>query len=80
MIYNKAYDLRMIDQSIARFSSYHLLVPRRWDCAMLAYSKNVGEWNEYRGDFKWQKLQGGDHSALGDCRATLEVIKKMAEG
>jgi DNA polymerase III subunit epsilon len=80
VIYNKAYDLRMIDQSIARFSSYPLLVPRRWDCAMLAYSKYVGEWNDYRGDFKWQKLQGGDHSALGDCRATLEVIKKMAGG
>jgi DNA polymerase-3 subunit epsilon len=47
---------------------------------MLAYSKYVGEWNDYRKDFKWQKLQGGDHSALGDCRATLEVIKKMAKG
>jgi DNA polymerase-3 subunit epsilon len=80
VIYNKAYDMRLIDQSIARFSSYPLLVPLRWDCAMLAYSKYVGEWNDYRKDFKWQKLQGGDHSALGDCRATLEVIKKMAKG
>lgn len=80
VIYNKAYDMRLIDQSITRFSSYPLLVPLRWDCAMLAYSKYVGEWNDYRKDFKWQKLQGGDHSALGDCRATLEVIKKMARG
>jgi DNA polymerase-3 subunit epsilon len=80
VIYNKAYDMRLIDQSIARFSSYPLLVPLSWDCAMLAYSKYVGEWNDYRKDFKWQKLQGGDHSALGDCRATLEVIKKMAKG
>ena len=80
VIYNKAYDLRLIDQSIARFSSYPPLVPQRWDCAMLAYSKYVGEWNDHRKDFKWQKLQGGDHSALGDCRATLEVIKKMAAG
>ena len=80
VIYNKAYDMRLIDQSITRFSSYPLLVPLSWDCAMLAYSKYVGEWNDYRKDFKWQKLQGGDHSALGDCRATLEVIKKMARG
>jgi hypothetical protein len=26
----------------------------------------------------WQPLTGGNHSALGDCQATLKVIKEMA--
>lgn len=30
------------------------------------------------GNNRWQKLPGGDHSALGDARATLAVIRKMA--
>lgn len=28
---------------------------------------------------RWQPLPGGDHSALGDARATLAVLKRMAE-
>ena len=27
---------------------------------------------------RWQKLPGGDHSALGDCRATLAILHEMA--
>jgi DNA polymerase-3 subunit epsilon len=56
------------------------LLPVRWECATLRvkHAEWVGEWNDYRGSFRWQKLQGGDHSALGDCVATLETIKKMA--
>ncbi|BDA73082.1 DNA polymerase III subunit epsilon [Calothrix sp. PCC 7716] len=48
-------------------------------CAMQMYSQYMGEWNEQYGNYRWQKLPGGDHSALGDCKATLELIKKMAE-
>jgi DNA polymerase-3 subunit epsilon len=32
----------------------------------------------WRGGFRWQKLPGGDHSAIGDARATLAVIRRMA--
>jgi DNA polymerase-3 subunit epsilon len=46
---------------------------------MLKHAEWVGEWNDYHGSFRWQKLVGGDHSALGDCLATLETIRKMAE-
>lgn len=24
-------------------------------------------------------IEGGDHSALGDCRATLDTLRRMAE-
>jgi DNA polymerase III subunit epsilon len=49
------------------------------DCVMHYYSQFCGEWNEHRGNYRWQKLPGGDHSAIGDCRATLAVIKHMAK-
>jgi hypothetical protein len=54
------------------------IVARRLACAMSNYASFVGEWNDYHGNYKWQRLPGGDHSAIGDCLATLELIKKMA--
>lgn len=47
-------------------------------CAMHWYSQWVGDYSEYHGNYRWQRLPSGDHTALGDCRATLEVIRKMA--
>lgn len=47
-------------------------------CIMHLYSEFVGEWIDYFQSNKWQKLPGGDHTALGDCLATLDVIKTMA--
>jgi DNA polymerase III subunit epsilon len=48
------------------------------ECAMIWYSQYIGEWDNRRRSYRWQKLPGGNHSALGDCIATLEVIKMMA--
>lgn len=91
IIYNAEFDLKLLRQS-ARPYGIWLAFPtsdRRGcriflnggsiHCAMQWYSQWVGEWNNYHGNYKWQKLPGGDHSALGDCRATLEVIRRMAE-
>jgi len=80
IIYNKAYDMRLINQSLKHFSTPVPFTPARVECAMLRYAEYVGNWNENYQNFKWPKLEGGDHSALGDCRATLEIIKKMAKG
>jgi DNA polymerase-3 subunit epsilon len=80
VIYNAAYDLRLLTQS-AKAHRYPLqLGITGWACAMLQYAEWFGEWNSYHQSFRWQKLQGGDHSALGDCFATLELIKRMADG
>jgi len=49
----------------------------RWHCAMELYSEHVGEWSNYHGSYRWQRLPGGDHSAIGDARATLAVLKEM---
>ena len=39
----------------------------------------AGQWDDYYQNYRWQRLPEGDHSALGDCRATLEVIRRMAQ-
>ncbi|MBN3957487.1 3'-5' exonuclease [Nostoc sp. NMS8] len=91
IIYNSEFDLKVIRNSL-KARGIQIAFPnsdRRncriftnggsIHCAMHYYSQYVGEWNEYHGNYKWQKLPGGDHSALGDCKATLEVIKQMSD-
>ncbi|MEH1819326.1 MAG: 3'-5' exonuclease [Nostoc sp.] len=91
IIYNAEFDLKVIRNSLkARGIQVAFPTSDRRNCrifvnggsihcAMHYYSQYVGEWNEYYGNYKWQKLPGGDHSALGDCKATLEVIKQMSD-
>lgn len=78
VIYNAEYDVRLFMQTHSRYNLRPILLNRQQiQCAMLKYSAWRGElWPD--GSYKWQKLPGGDHTALGDCRATLEVIKMMA--
>jgi DNA polymerase-3 subunit epsilon len=78
IIYNAPFDVRLIRQTLA---THKLPAPgiedEQVECAMLQYSAWIGElWPD--GGYKWQKLRGGDHTALGDCRATLAVIQRMA--
>lgn len=49
-----------------------------WRCAMNLYSAYIGEWSYRHHDYRYQPLPGGDHSALGDCLATLAVLRRMA--
>lgn len=82
IIYNKAYDMRLIGQSCKRHeitSIGRAKFPRRVHCAMLAYAQYQGQWDNRRNGFRWPKLTGGDHSAVGDCIATKNVIELMAE-
>jgi DNA polymerase-3 subunit epsilon len=75
--YNVGYDRPILFNACARAG---LVTPaNEWECAMEWYSKFVGDWNSYHQSYRWQRLPGGDHSAAGDCRATLRLIKKMAE-
>jgi DNA polymerase III epsilon subunit-like protein len=50
----------------------------RWRCAMKRYAQFVGEWSERHDDYRFQPLPGGDHRALGDARAALAVLRRMA--
>src|SRR3990172_4592597 len=78
VIYNADYDLRILRQSAYAANFSFDLNSITYSCAMQMYAQWYGVWNDYYGSFRWQKLQGGDHSALGDCFATLNIIKKMA--
>lgn len=58
---------------------------------MTVFSEIYGEWNDYWGNYKWQKLtkcadyygykwdEESAHNSLGDCKATLFCFKKMLE-
>ncbi|HMA33489.1 MAG TPA: 3'-5' exonuclease [Chloroflexia bacterium] len=77
VIYNASFDWPFIEAACARLGAPPPAVADTL-CAMLAYAAWV---NEVRssGGYRWQRLPAGDHTALGDCRATLRVIGWMAE-
>jgi DNA polymerase-3 subunit epsilon len=75
LIYNAPFDIRCLNVTC----ELHTQPPVnfRAGCIMRYYAQWVGQ--RSRGQYKWQKLTGGDHSALGDARAALAVLKAMAE-
>ncbi len=46
---------------------------------MRRYAAYMGEPSK-RGGYRFQKLPGGDHTALGDALATLQLIEEMSTG
>lgn len=77
LIYNAEYDNRLLQQTASKSN-----VPDPdliTECVMIQYSKFVGVWNDYFGNYTFQRLPGSHHTALEDCRATWRVIEKMAE-
>lgn len=93
VVYNAAYDVRIIYRSheLARVQECNYWTLATWHCAMERYATFYGDWNEYRGSFRWQKLTfacqnehipdpvAPAHSALGDCLRTLALVRKMAQ-
>lgn len=75
--YNADFDRRLYQQTRKLAGGY--MPAGRWECAMLKYAQFVGEWNTRHGNYRWHALMGGDHTALGDCMATLRLIKSMAD-
>jgi len=75
--YNADFDWSVLDGDCRR---HHLpSLDIKWYCAMIQYAQFCGDWSDYHQDFRWQKLPGGDHSAAGDCRAVLDLMRKMAQ-
>ena len=70
------FDRRVITQTSRCSGGF--VPPGPWDCAMLQYAQFVGEWDDYRNKYRWHKLRGGAHTAVGDCQATLARIKEIA--
>lgn len=86
VVYNANFDLDMLYQSMhlamgidrPRDATPLAFGAAAWECAMLQYAAYVGDWSDYHGNYRYQKLPGGDHSALGDARATLRLLQRMA--
>lgn len=89
VVYNATYDRGILHSTAEKWG-----LPKTewkdiacWSCAMNAYAEHWGEWNDYHGSYRWQKLtvacqqQGlaiqNAHSALGDCLMTLALINKV---
>jgi DNA polymerase-3 subunit epsilon len=71
-----AYNSRFDQKVIANTCKLHNLATLdnlSWECAMWAYKG-------YMESPRFLKLPHGMHSALADCKATLNMIKKMAKG
>lgn len=77
LIYNERFDWPLIQTECDRSSLPHP-APALIECAMLKYAAWYGEINYRYMEYRWQKLSGGDHSALGDCVATIEALRRMA--
>lgn len=77
VIYNAEFDIRMLWQS-GKAAGVPQVGPWALACVMEQYAMFHGQWNERYGNYRWQPLRDGDHSAIGDCRATLTLIKLMA--
>jgi DNA polymerase III subunit epsilon len=87
--YNLDFDLPMLAGVVAKHK-LDPIEPATTGCAMLEFAKFYGEWNDWHGSYKWQKLataashfglkwDGSAHDAAADVKMTIEVIKKMAE-
>lgn len=78
--YNAQYDERIISQSAYAVGDS---APQfgRWECAMLRFAEWYGDYSTWHGSYRWQRLEAvsGAHTAIGDCRSTLAVLKKMAD-
>ncbi len=90
VIYNAAFDLRLLAQSAKKYGLFPQQPPEV-HCAMLLYANYHGAWNDEYEGYLWQRL--GDaakqcrvkldnvqlHRAAGDCEATRRVMAYMAK-
>lgn len=84
--YNLPFDLRMLSQNGVELPSEDKV---KYVDLMIPFAEIYGEYNDYFGDYKWQKLitcahyygytGDGWHDSLADVRATLYCYRKMLD-
>lgn len=88
VIYNAAYDLRLLAQSARRHACRRPADSAH--CAMQLYAAFYGDWNPTRHDYRWQKLADAAaqmglaideplHSARADAVLTRRLLQAIAE-
>lgn len=86
--YNMDFDWRMLNQTIAKYGLIPLRTGTR-HCAMKEYARYKGQFDLRKRSYRWHSLSeackqqriplANVHSALGDVRLTLALMRKMAE-
>jgi DNA polymerase-3 subunit epsilon len=86
--YNADYDWRMLAQVCDRHGLERVIAQESFS-AMEWYAQFNGEWNAHHGNCRWKKceamatfglsFEGQEHNAVADARATLAVIRTMAQ-
>jgi DNA polymerase-3 subunit epsilon len=86
--YNMDFDWRILSQTAALYGLPVFLGVKK-HCAMINYARYYGSFDLQRRAYRWQKLGAAcqqmklpvtnAHSALGDARMTLALVRKMAE-
>ncbi len=89
IVYNAVYDYKILSftDKVSGLSSINYSEIASFWCAMKFYSQYRGERDDYHGNYRWHRLgdacryEGipvvGDHDALGDCRLTYQLIRKV---
>jgi len=88
-IYNAEFDLRMIQQTHARFRMPFTSLSFSYFCIMKLYAQYYGEWNRARGGYRWHSLEDAGrqcriplqntHRALDDSLLARAVLHYIAE-
>jgi DNA polymerase III epsilon subunit-like protein len=79
--YNADFDVKLL---WSLYKKYDQPLPKiaGASCVMDKYSEWVGDWNEKRNGFKWQRLPNLSgmpaHDAFSDCISTLKAMEMMA--
>lgn len=88
VIYNRDYDLAVINACCAAHDLPTFASGDRWQCALLAYADWAGEPGRYPGSYRWHKLgeaaarfgfEPGTHRALADAEACRRVVVAMSQ-
>lgn len=77
VVYNAEYVLRVLSQTIERYGLEPLDLTRVED-AMAAYAREGGEWSVDRQDYYPRKLPDQDGTPIGNARATLALVDRLA--
>jgi DNA polymerase III subunit epsilon len=89
-IYNKDFDLRLIQQTHAKFRiPWRPAQTGKPFCIMKLYAQYYGEWDAMRGSYRWQSLEAAgkqlriplqnSHRAMDDALLAREVLLAMAK-
>lgn len=78
LIYNAEFDIKILNYCCHLHNLPILKLQKRSECLMEWAAQWGGDWSNYYKDYKYFPLPSGNHRALGDCLAALDLLKNMA--